>query len=182
MKEIIRMMMSKQMIRILLSILFVLFLISVFVLIFAKHNLNQAIFTNGLRSISNGGVIRLADDSYASICWIPKSQNSTLSKITLLLKQAKLYNGKIPSSHTSSDVVFNAYIGPSTLYINTSDKHKITIQPVFYILSDRTRCRIDYLSGVLKFIDDKQIIYIQSSQLYDWLKNNKWKLEFKIEH
>lgn len=44
-----------------------------------------------------------------------------------------LITGKIPQSQISE--VFNANIGPSVLYITTSDKHEISIQPVFYLVA-----------------------------------------------
>lgn len=134
-----------------------------------------------LESISNIKTIHVVDDSAAAILWVPKSPHSTLSKIAFWLKQAKGYNGVIPSSQTSPDAIFNANIAPSALNINTYDRHTITIQPVWYLISNGTGYTSHYLSGVLKVVDNKQEDYIQSSQLYDWLKNDKWKAEFEIE-
>jgi hypothetical protein len=97
------------------------------------------------------------------------------------LEQAKLYSGEIPSSQTSSDTVFSANVGPSVLYINTSDQQTITIRPAFYLVADGKGYKKSYLSDVLIFNDGKQVIYIQSSQLYDWLKDDQWKSEFEMK-
>jgi len=140
-----------------------------------------AISAEELKSISNGEVVSLTDDSPAALWWIPKSQDTTLSEITSWLEQSKLYSGEIPSSQTSSDTVFSANVGPSVLYINTSDQQTITIRPAFYLVADGKGYKKSYLSDVLIFNDGKQVIYIQSSQLYDWLKDDQWKSEFEMK-
>jgi hypothetical protein len=70
-------------------------------------------------------------------------------------------------------------MAPSSLNINTIDNHKITLQPVLYLVADGTGYKKCYLSNVLKFIDNEKKIYIQSNQIYDWLENNKWKSDCK---
>lgn len=133
-----------------------------------------------LKSISNGGLVSITDDSAASIWWLPKSQKNTLYEVISWLQQAKPYKGKIPQSQNS--VVSHGNIGPSVLYISTSDKHEITIHPAFYLVSDGKSFEVKYITDVLQINNDGQKNYIQSNQLYSWLKNNKWKTEFEMKH
>lgn len=135
-----------------------------------------------IKIISEGGEVGIADDTPASKCWIPKSQNLTVSTIAVWLSGAKLYSGTVPSSfQTSSNAVFNANIGPSALYINTYDSHRITLQPVWYTEPDGTGYKTNYLSGVVELIYDSQKYYVESNKIYEWLKNDKWKSEFEMQ-
>ncbi len=137
------------------------------------------ISTTELKSIEKSSIVSLTDDSPASIWWIPKVQETTLSEVISWLQQAKEYRGKIPQSQISG--VFKANIGPSKLYIATSDKHEITIQPAFYsVANDGKGSEVCYVTDVLELSNDKQKVYIQSSELFNWLKNDKWKTEFEM--
>ena len=138
------------------------------------------ISTMELKSIASGGEISLADGSPASIWWLPKTQKTTLYEVMTWLQQAKLYKGKIPQSHNV--VVSHGKIGSSALCISTPDKHEITIQPAFYLVSDGKSFEVQYITDVLQINNDGQKSYIQSSQLYSWLKNDKWKMEFEVKH
>jgi hypothetical protein len=98
------------------------------------------------------------------------------------LQQAKLYKGEIPKPKNlgESEVVFNAYIGPSILNIFTSDNHEITIKPAFYIDKDNEDLySAHYIANVLEFNYDGEKTYIEYDKLYDWLRNDKWITEFK---
>jgi hypothetical protein len=142
----------------------------------------DGILSSGLKSISNGASVSLLPDYPMTLLMVPKSPNSTLSEITAWLENASPYNGEISSSkNTSSTMTYAAYTGPSVLYINTPDGHKITIEPVIYYASSGTGYERKYLSNVLLFSDDNRKMYITSGQLYDWLKNDKWKSEFDRE-
>lgn len=147
----------------------------------SKTDDTQIISTSKLKSIENSGVISLADDSPASFYWVPKNQKTTLYEVTSWLQQAKPYKGKIPKSQNVG--MFNGNIDPSILYIKTSDEHEITIQPAFYLApSDGKSFVVHYINNVLQLNNDKQKIYIQSSELFNWLKNDKWKTEFEMKH
>lgn len=139
----------------------------------------QVISNSEIKTIKNGGIISLTDDSPASLYWAPKNQKTTLYELTSWLQQAKLYEGEIPKSQDIG--IFNANINPSILYIKTSDKHEITIQLAFYLVSNnRKSFEVRYIADVLQLNNDKQKIYIQSSNLFKWLRNDKWKTGFKI--
>lgn len=149
---------------------------------FAGDNGDKAIYINGLKGISNTSRIIIADDKPDQTGWTPKKQEITLSKITSWLKQANLYKGEIPKPRNlgNKELVFNAYIGPSILNVFTSDSHNITIKPAYYIdKNDNNLYSAYYINNVLEFDYDGQKSYIESNQLFDWLKNDKWKTEFK---
>lgn len=136
-----------------------------------------SLYTDELKNINKNDRIIIYDDKPCQTGWIPEKEDVTLSKIVLWLNKAKLYNGKIPES---KNAIFHAYVGPSILNIYTTNKHKIIIKPAYYIDRDkRNTYSMHYVNGILEFDFDKQKLYIQSSILYDWLKNDRWKAEFK---
>lgn len=94
------------------------------------------------------------------------------------LQQAEQYKGEIPQDQISE--IFHANIGPAKLYITTSDKRTITIQPAFYLASkDGKSFEKRYITDVLQLSNDKQKSYVQSGELFNWLKNNKWESEMR---
>lgn len=157
---------------------FFILLISLSLLIGCENT--GVISVSDLKSIVNGGTINVTDDSHNSNLWIPKNQETTLSKVVSWLHQATLYDGKIPKSKS---ITFSINKVPTKLYVTISlDSRIIRIQLVSYIVSnDNINYSVCYVTNVLRFNDGDRMIYIQSSGLYNWLKSNKWKAEFKIE-
>lgn len=138
----------------------------------------QVISNSEIKTIKYSGTISLADDSPPSIYWVPKDPKTTLYEVTSWLHQAKLYKGDIPKSQNIG--IFNGNINPSILYIKTSNEHEITIQPAFYfVLNNEKSFEVRYIDNILQLKNDKQKIYIQSSKLFKWLRNDKWEMEFK---
>lgn len=135
------------------------------------------------KSMANGGTVRLTPDAPCQVFEAPKNNESVLSKVTSWLQQAKPYMEKIPQSEPSGPSA--GYHGPAILYITTSDKHKITIIPAFYEVSEMTEhgkmYTNRYIADVLNLSCDEQHCYIQSKGLYNWLKNDKWETEFEME-
>ncbi|GFZ29976.1 hypothetical protein CSC2_05020 [Clostridium zeae] len=136
-------------------------------------------YTSELKDITSSERIDIDDDTPAQGKWTSKDQEATLSEVLPWLKQAKLYKGEMPEASNlgKDEPVFNANIGPSILSISTSNKHIIKIKPAFHINSDNGH--INYYVNVVEFDYDGQKTYIESNQLYEWLKNNKWKTEFE---
>jgi len=136
------------------------------------------------KSIANGGEVSLTGDSPNMPWMVPKNKDTVISEVTTWLQQAKPYMDKIPQSEYTGASA--GYSGPAILYISTSDKHKITIAPAHYNISEMTdqgkMYTNRYISGVLYLKYDEQESYIQSSQLYNWLKNDKWETEFDFRH
>ena len=139
--------------------------------------------------------ISISDDSPAGIGWTPKDQKAVLSQVTSWLNKAAPYTGKIPESQ--GPYVWYANIGPSELHILTIDKHQITIYPAYYIAktgktdtavtqdeqgnvttNENPEYQIQYIQDVLVFDTGGDRTYIKSEPLYNWLKQDQWKLEF----
>lgn len=131
-----------------------------------------------LGSIANGKA-SLSDDMPCCRCWAPKDQQAVLSKVASWLQTAQSYTGEMPESQYTG--VFYANIAPSELHVTTSDNHKITIQPAFYLIKDKESYTKDYVPDVLELDKDGTKSYIQSPELFDWLKNDNWKTEFEPE-
>lgn len=143
---------------------------------------DEAVYTSGLKDITNSERIIIGNDKPCQSVWTPKKQENTLAEITSWLQQAKLYKGEIPKPKNlgNEELISNAYIGPSILNIFTSDNHKITIEPACYIDKNDSNLYSDhYITNVLEFDYDGKKTYIESNQLFDWLKNDKWETEFK---
>lgn len=140
-----------------------------------------ALAESELKTIETGGKVNLTPDSPCQTWEVPKDNKAVLSKVTTWLQQAKPYIGRIPKSNCTG--VFSGYFGPAILYITTSDNHKITIKPAYYTIPEMTEhgkmYANHYVANVLELDYDQQRSYIQSSQLYNWLKNDKWRTEFK---
>jgi len=120
--------------------------------------------------------ISISGDSYAGIWWIPKNQKSIASEVTTWLEQATSYTQEIHKSQNVSQHAGN--IGPSQLHISTSEKHEIAVYPAYYVDVENGVISVHYIQDVLVFNNGGFQTYIESSQLYNWLKNNEWKTEF----
>lgn len=136
--------------------------------------------------------ISISDDSRAGIFWIPHSQKAVSSQVISWLKKAIPYTRKVPQSQDVG--TSNANIGPAILHIMTSDKHEIMIYPAYYIeKSERIDTSISenkpeivsplfitqYVQDVIVFNNGGNISYLKSEELYNWLKEDHWKTEFK---
>lgn len=144
----------------------------------------ESVYTAELKNITKNAKVVIANNKPCQTGWIPKNQGNTLSEIIFWLQQAKSYKGEILKPKNvpeGENLVFNAYIGPCILNISTSNNHRITIEPASYIEKDDGKFYYSthYTTNVLEFDYDGKKTYIESSQLFDWLKDNKWEGEFK---
>jgi hypothetical protein len=139
-----------------------------------------ALTDSELKTIETGGKVSITSEGPCQICQTPKYNKPVLSKVTTWLQQAKPYIGRIPKSDCPR-VLFGGYIGPATMHITMPDKREITIKPAYYTIPEMTEhgkmYANHYVANVLELDYDQQRSYIQSSQLYNWLKNGKWKTE-----
>jgi hypothetical protein len=157
-------------------------MISLYSTVLGGEKITIMFSTNELKNIKLSGEVCISDDSPASIFWVPQNPQNTLSDIVALMLQTKQYKGKIQKSQISP-AMFKANIEPSILYINTSDKKLITIQPAFYLSSKKgVYSGVVYITNVLRLTKGKQVSYVENAKLYNWLKNNKWKTKFEMEH
>lgn len=69
-------------------------------------------------------------------------------------------------------------LAPSTLHITMPHNEEIIIQPESYLIWTGNIYKKCFVDGVILVKINKQITYIQSNDLYKWLKNNEWRTEF----
>lgn len=148
------------------------------------QNKNSVIPASEMKKIVDEGKITVTGDSADMAIYYPKSEKAVLTNVSHWLESAKPYKGQIPKSQNAG--TFNGYIGPSILYISTPDKHVITISPACYLASGPYYGKIEsyvvkYKNNILLLNNNGQTGYIESSQLYDWLKNDIYITEFKLK-
>lgn len=124
--------------------------------------------------------INISDDLPAGTYWSPNDQKSVLSEVLSWIKTAIPYTVKVPESEDVG--VFFAKIGPSILNISALSQHEI-IYPAWYTKRDGQKndaySVVHYVQSVVAFDNGKEITYLELEPLYNWLKKDEWKTEFK---
>jgi hypothetical protein len=130
----------------------------------------------------NGTVnIRLSDDSASSNILFPKNQKETINKVLSWLTEATLYKAQIPKPNFSETIQSAGNMMPSHLVINWG-KHSIILQPANYFFKENEDYKVKYVENIVSIEKDGQKNYIESQQLYRWLKNDEWTSEFTTEY
>lgn len=143
----------------------------------------QAFLANEIRHLSECNRILITDDFPASNQWEPFSFSTTLEEVLPWLNKMQLYTDTLPASSDSlKNLVWHANIWPSNLYLFISNNRAISIRPYMYLIASENGPLKKYVDNVLTLDDGETMIFIQSSQLYDWLLNNKWKSTFKLSY
>ncbi len=141
--------------------------------------------------------LSIADDSPSSGWWIPQDQqdqNNVISQTLTWLKTATPYTEQIPQS---AKVYLYGYLGPSRLCLTTSNNQNISIYPAYYYTAEPTvydvevngvqqeqpsyLYQVQYVQGVVACDNGQGISYFKSGPLFDWLKTDQWKTEFKLD-
>ena len=131
--------------------------------------------------------ISISDDSPAGSYWSPDSQNAVLAQVSSWFKTAKPYTGTVPNTDYVDDIVHHN-IGPSAMHITGSEQFKTLIYPAWYVKIDGQEVdggsithNIHYIQDVVVIIEGRTnyISYLESGSLYNWLKNEEWKTEFR---
>ncbi len=130
--------------------------------------------------------VSISDDSPAGDFWSPKSQQAILDRVSAWLKASKPYTAAIPYSESVDNFVHHN-IGPSALHITGADNMQTLIYPAWYVQTGGQEADtrsignyIHYQQDVVIFIEARtnNISYLESAQLYNWLKNGEWKTAF----
>lgn len=135
------------------------------------------------QSVLKGATLTLGSDGAAIIIMAPKNAQKTLAKVSAWLQASRPYTDDVPQSTFNG--IFMANIGPASLSIDTARKQTLTLQPAWYIVpSDKPvggyeTYETRYVTNVLQLKKDDQTSYLTCKPLYDWLKNDTWKTEFK---
>lgn len=134
-------------------------------------------------SFIQSGRATLCTDTPCSLIEVPKDEAATLAKTALWLRKAAAYNGAVPKS--PGNLVFNANVNPAVLVVTLPDKSSCSFMPCWYFPSSScTALRKQFLDGVVEVWkttgqNTGPVSYITCKPLYDWLKNDRWKTEFK---
>lgn len=135
--------------------------------------------TNWQTTLS-GASLRLESDGPCIGLMAPLDSSVTLDKLSAWLKESKPYAGKVPQSTFKG--VFMANIGPARLDIQTARKTSVSFQPAWYIISATSGAstfQVRYLSDVLRVEQDGRTGYLTCAPLFNWLKTDKWRAEFR---
>lgn len=126
-----------------------------------------------LSSIHLGNTVTITA-GYQYIAYKPKDNNTTLKKLQGWLDQSTLYTQTVPQSERFTTSV---YIGPPLLHISDH----ILIQPAEYDTLEGNLIKKHEIADIIEVNRDGIKFYLNSKDLYDWLKNNQWKSDFQTE-
>lgn len=131
-----------------------------------------------MESVSNGKSMIIYDDLPCQHCWAPKDRKVVSAEVSKWLKEATPYKDSIPKDSDSSSKVISANnISPSTLHIS----NKLTISPCWYLYNDNQLYQKRFVDNVIEIDKSGEKSYWESKELYNWLKNDRWKPEFEKE-
>ncbi|MDP4181338.1 MAG: hypothetical protein Q8942_09625 [Bacillota bacterium] len=124
--------------------------------------------------------INIADASHAANVWVPESsdeQKNIASKLVTYLDHASIYTSEIPKSNEL--ITFGGNIGPSQLIVLNTNKSSIGICPAYYIITKNNSYSVKYIDGVVDVTNGNKHVYVKTDKLYNWLKNDEWKTDYK---
>lgn len=155
-----------------------------------KPSNSQAMTAAELKDIMSNGNIGIGLN-LGSKAYVPKNQKAALSKVVTWLKQAEPYKEEIPkptygltTSSPSQEhpmVAMSIFSSDNPMYVSPSAYYII---PATYIKNTKgyyRRCFIKNVIVLYRFVDGPPK-YIKSRQLYNYLKSNKWKKDFKLSN
>ncbi|MFT9078266.1 hypothetical protein [Ethanoligenens sp.] len=131
------------------------------------------------RATFAGATLCLGSDGPCIGLMVPINPSVALSKISSWLQNSKPYAGDVPQS--TDNLIFNGNIGPSELNIMTAQKTHIELQPAWYVVCASPGYQVKYVYDVLRVEENGKNTYLTCSPLFDWLKNDKWRTEFKAQ-
>ena len=124
--------------------------------------------------------LSIASDGAVSLWMVPKNPDLTTQQILKWLNSAEPVSVKILYSNVTKPVITSVYIGPSILYIHLRNNESVKISPACYIWETNTSLN-HYLNGIISYqIQNHKIYYFKNPALYQWLKKDQWKPQFKI--
>ncbi|KNY27177.1 hypothetical protein [Pseudobacteroides cellulosolvens] len=123
--------------------------------------------------------INIADDSPPAHAWVPENyerQIEIASKLVTYLEHATMYTSEIPKSQEG--LIFAANIGPSQLCVLDTNKSSIIVSPAYYVTVQNNSINVKYIDDVVDVSSNNKHVYIKANKLYNWLKNNEWKIDY----
>ena len=120
--------------------------------------------------------IYITADNPAQTKWLTNDQTAIESSVSAWLKSSKLYTGKIETSNVN----ISSYVGPAQLHIDGSSNKSIVIYPVSHVEQKNGQYMAVYQQNVVAYSTGKHITYLNSPELYTWLKSDQWQTQFNV--
>lgn len=162
---------------VLILIIFTCSILATRIAVFSRMEKQMAIQTAMFNLQTSIQSISISDDSFPGTWWITNNQNAVLLQVSSWLNKAIPYAEEILQSQELRQHAGN--IGPARLYLMTLDKKEITIYPAFYVYIKNGTIKVQYVQDVIVFNNAGNITYLKSKELYNWLKTDQWKTEFR---
>ena len=126
--------------------------------------------------------MNIANDGAVSLWMVPQNPNTTIHQILKWLKSAEPVSVQLPHSNWTKSWITSGYTGPSIIYIHLKNNELVTISPAYYIWETNNSLN-HYLNGIISYnIQNHKIYYFKAPLLYQWLKEDQWKPQFKNEN
>ncbi|QSO47348.1 hypothetical protein [Alicyclobacillus mengziensis] len=129
-----------------------------------------------LPSSSSIQLIYILADNPAQTKWLTNDPTAIESSVSAWLKSSKLYTGKIETSNVN----VGSYVGPAQLHVDGSSNKSIVIYPVSHVEQKNGQYVAVYQKNVVAYSTGKHTIYLNSPELYAWLKSDQWQTEFNV--
>lgn len=126
--------------------------------------------------------IEMLSDSASQNIMFPNKLNTTKEQVVQRLKAAEPVSVKFPKVNKKSNLSSSGYSGPATLYLKLAHKEIIKISPAHYFWEKYPYIHqwgYSYINDIIEYQDGNKTAFFKSSSLYDWLKNDEWKSQFK---
>ena len=107
--------------------------------------------------------------------WTTSYAKVVAQQVLKWLKESTPYTGVVPES----SITLDAYPGFARLHLTTADNQEIVVSPANYAVLENGEYKPKYVQDVVEYSVGIQTIYLESPQLYDWLKSGQWKDQFK---
>lgn len=120
--------------------------------------------------------IYITADNPAQTKWLTNDPTAIESSVSAWLKSSKLYTGKIKTSNVN----IGSYVGPAQLHIDGSSNKSIVIYPVSHVEETNGQYVAVYQQNVVAYSTGKRITYLNSPELYTWLKSDQWQTLFNV--
>jgi hypothetical protein len=120
--------------------------------------------------------IYITADNPAQTKWLTNNETAIESSVSAWLKSSKLYTGKIDTSNVN----IGSYVGPAQLHIVGWNNQSIVIYPVSHVEQKNGQYVAVYQPNVVAYSTGKHITYLNSPELFTWLKDDEWQTQFNV--
>lgn len=168
------------------KLIFFICLISLLILSTCSHSAPNAVIKQtkiSYQQPSFGDIqsVSLTSDSAGMVWMVPDNSAKITEQVINWLEKSKPVSVKLPKLKTNKEWISHGYTGPAILYLNLKNKSTVTISPAYYLWTSSNRKSLEYhyLENIIKYKFNGTTLYFNSPLLYEWLKNDDWKSQFK---